>query len=42
MPHTFVPLDSQRLREEESRTRVRAVRDLVRKGKTLDDVRGVR
>ncbi|MGD8898064.1 MAG: nitroreductase family protein [Acidobacteriota bacterium] len=37
MPHSCVPLDFHRLRAEESRTRVRAFRDLVRRRRSLRD-----
>ncbi len=37
MPYTFVPLDFERLPVEESRTRVRAFRDFVRRRRSVRD-----
>jgi nitroreductase len=37
MPDRFVPLDFQRLPDEQSRTRVRAFRDLVRRRRSVRD-----
>jgi hypothetical protein len=37
MPHTFIPLDFERLPLEESRARVERFRDLVRRRRSVRD-----